>query len=117
MTASHEDDRRKNLRVDFSTRIQVTVGLDDAQVDLEGSSKDLSLRGIFVNTDERFTPGTRCVVKICLTGTLEKIELVMEATVVRHTPKGIGIVFDSMDVETYSHLKKIVQYNQVGYID
>ncbi len=117
MTVSHEDDRRKNLRVDFSTRIQVIVGLDDAQVNLEGSSKDLSLRGIFVITDKRFTPGSRCVVKICLTGSVEKIELVMEATVVRQTPKGIGIVFDSMDVETYSHLKKIVQYNQIGDID
>jgi hypothetical protein len=56
-------------------------------------------------------------VKICLTGTVEKIELVMKATVVRQTTKGVGIVFDSMDVETYSHLKNIVRYNQVEDID
>ncbi len=113
MTALHNDDRRRHTRVDFATDIQVILDIDDKQASLEGSSKDLSLKGIFVTTDTPFTPGTRCVVKIVLTGTREKIELVMTATVVRQDRKGIGIVFDSMDVETYSHLKNIVQYNQV----
>ncbi len=113
MTVSHHDDRRRHTRVGFATDIQVILDIDDKQVPLEGSSKDLSLKGIFVTTDTPFAPGTRCVVKIRLTGTSEKIELVMKATVVRQARNGIGIVFDSMDVETYSHLKNIVQYNQV----
>jgi hypothetical protein len=117
MTVSHHDDRRRHSRVDFATRIQVLLDMDGQQAELEGHSKDLSLKGIFAITDKRFPPGTRCVVKICLTGTVEKIELVMKATVVRQTTKGVGIVFDSMDVETYSHLKNIVRYNQVEDID
>ncbi|HKL00484.1 MAG TPA: PilZ domain-containing protein [Desulfotignum sp.] len=117
MTVSHHDDRRRHSRVDFATRIQVLLDKDGQQEELEGHSKDLSLKGIFVSTDKRFAPGTRCVVKICLTGTVEKIELVMKARVVRQTSLGIGIVFDSMDVDTYSHLKNIVQYNQVADIE
>jgi len=117
MTVSHHDDRRRHSRVVFATRIQILLDVEGRQEQLEGRSKDLSLKGIFVVSDKRFPPGTRCVVKTCLTGTVEKIELVMKAKVVRQTAKGIGIVFDSMDVETYSHLKNIVRYNQVEDID
>ncbi|MCA1794448.1 MAG: PilZ domain-containing protein [Desulfotignum sp.] len=116
MTVLHHDDRRRHTRVVFATDIQIILEIDDKQVTLEGSSKDLSLKGIFVTTDKPFAPGTRCVVKIRLTGTSEKIELVMKATVARQARNGIGIIFDSMDVETYSHLKNIVRYNQVENI-
>ena len=117
MTGSKQDDRRGHSRVDFATRIQILLDIDGQQEQLGGHSKDLSLKGIFAISDKRFPPGTRCVVKTCLTGTVEKIELVMMAKVVRQTTKGIGIVFDSMDVETYSHLKNIVRYNKVEDID
>lgn len=113
MNASTKDDRRRHSRVGFTTEIKIVLNVDDKQVNLEGNSKDLSLKGIFVNTDEQFTIGTQCSVKVFLTGSIEKIELAMHGTVVRQTANGVGIVFDSMDVETYSHLKNIVQYNSV----
>lgn len=111
MSAENNDDRRKHSRVGFTTEIKVLLDLDGEQVILEGNSKDLSMKGIFVSTAQRFPEGTICSVKIYLTGSIEKIELAMQGTIVRQTEKGVGIAFDSMDVETYSHLKNIVQYN------
>ena len=37
----------------------------------------------------------------------------MKGTIIRQTLDGIGIAFDSMDVDTYSHLKNIVRYNRM----
>ena len=111
MTDLNDDDRRKYSRVGFATEIKIDLKIED-QVSLEGNSKNLSLKGIFVTTDQRFDMGTLCSVKICLTGGIEKIELPIEGTLVRETDTGIGIVFNSMDVDTYSHLKNIVHYNR-----
>lgn len=113
MTVTNDDDRRKHSRVDFTTEIKIVLDLDAKRVNLEGNSRDLSLKGIFVHTDQRFPTGTKCSVKVYLTGGIDQIELAMHGTIVRHTDRGVGIVFDSMDVETYSHLKNIVQYNSI----
>ena len=116
MAVLNNDDRRKHSRVGFATEIKIVLKTKD-QVKLDANSKDLSLKGIFVSTDKRFVPGTLCSVKIYLTGGIEKIELLIQGTIVRETDTGIGIVFDSMDLDTYSHLKNIVYYNRVDDSD
>jgi len=113
MVASKDDERRKHSRVGFATQIEIILKTQANQIDLEGSSKDLSLKGIFVRTDKQFERGTACRVNVYLTGGIEEIKLSMEGSVVRQTDTGIGIDFDSMDVDTYSHLKNIVRYNRV----
>jgi Tfp pilus assembly protein PilZ len=116
MTVLNDENRRKHSRVGFATQIKIDLKIKD-HVTLEGNSKDLSLKGIFVSTPRRFARGTSCFVKIYLTGGIEKIELLVEGTIVRQTDTGIGIVFNSMDVDTYSHLKNIVHYNRVDESD
>ncbi len=107
------DERRKHTRVGFTTEIQIVLQDHKNQVKLQGNSRDLSLKGIFVRTDKLFSRGTICAVKIYLTGGIEKIELLVQGTIIRETEAGIGIVFNSMDVETYSHLKNIIRYNRM----
>jgi len=116
MTVLNDENRRKHSRVGFATQIKIDLETNDQTNDpvtLECNSKDLSLKGIFVSTPKRFARGTSCFVKIYLTGGIEEIELLVEGTIVRQTDTGIGIVFNSMDVDTYSHLKNIVHYNRV----
>ncbi len=113
MAVSNNDEKRKHSRVGFATEIRVSIKADGKEIDLEGSSRDLSLKGIFIRTETRFSSGTKCLVKVCLTGGINKIELVMKGTVVRVSDNGMGIVFDSMDVDTYSHLKNIIHYNSM----
>ena len=111
MAVLNDEERRKYSRVGFATGIEIDLKTKD-QARLEGNSKDLSLKGIFVSTPRQFVRGTSCSVKIYLTGGIEKIELLIEGTIVRQTDTGIGILFNSMDVDTYSHLKNIVHYNR-----
>ncbi len=112
MAVLGRDDRRKNSRVGFTAEIKIVLTLWEKQIKLAGNSRDLSRKGIFVSTDQRFPPGTPCCVEICLTGGIEKLQLIIEGRIVRETDAGIGIVFNSMDLETFSHLKNIVYYNR-----
>jgi c-di-GMP-binding flagellar brake protein YcgR len=114
MVVLKNDERRQHSRVDFATTIQIQIEAEGKIVNLSGDSKDLSLHGVFARTDNKLPLGSKCSVTVCLTGTIEKIELLMKGAVVRDDVDGMGIKFDSMDVETYSHLKNIVQYNSIG---
>ena len=113
MTASKNDERRKHSRVGFATTIQILLEADGEKINLDASSRDLSLKGIFVTTKKKLSSGTKCAIKVYLTGTIDKIELLMKGTIVRVSDNGMGIGFDSMDVNTYSHLKNIVRYNSM----
>jgi len=113
MAVSNNDERRKHSRVGFSTVMKVLIEADGKQISLDANSRDLSLKGVFISSETKFSSGTKCAVTVYLTGGIEKIELLMKGTIVRSTDKGMGIVFDSMDVDTYSHLKNIVYYNSV----
>jgi len=111
MGVSNNDDRRKHSRVGFTTRIEIILKAEGKQVILDASSKDMSLTGLFVETDQRFALKTYCEVNIYLSGGIDDIKLTIQGSLVRQTESGIGIVFESMDVDTYTHLKNIVMYN------
>ncbi len=113
MGDSQDKDRRKHERVGFKTDIKISLILNHQEVKLTANSEDLSLKGVFVNTDTTFPVGTACYIKIYLSGGVDEIALSIQGTIVRQTRKGVGVEFDSMDVDTYSHLKKIVQYNRI----
>jgi hypothetical protein len=113
MVVSNNDDRRRNERVGFTTPINIAIIVGGEKMNLLGSSRDLSLKGIFVNTQNKIPIGTNCSVEVSLSGSINKIVLKMKATIVRETDRGIGIAFDSMDVDTYTHLKNVVQYNSI----
>ena len=109
MMSNPENNRRSKIRVDFQTRIVVDV--TEPPVQMDGDSRNLSLKGIFVNTKEDISPGARCRVQIFLSGRTEPTPLCMEGTVVRKDPSGVAITFDSMDLDSYTDLKNIVRYN------
>ncbi|MBF0257577.1 MAG: PilZ domain-containing protein [Desulfamplus sp.] len=112
MVIIENDGRRHYQRVLFSTRIILIFSdNEDNEVDVTGSSANLSLKGLFVKVEEKVAPGMACKVKIILSGGIADIELLIHARVTRVEDNGMGIVFDAMDLETYTHLKNIVQYN------
>jgi len=110
MTPSN-DNRRKFDRVKFAIPLKIELDIDGKIVELPGSSKNLSLKGIYIDTPRRFKPGTPCSVKLQLSGSSEKIELIMQASIARKTGEGMGISFESMDVDTFTHLNNILRYN------
>jgi len=102
-------ERRNGIRVEFETEVFVTVeGMENRY---KGSSKDLSMRGVFIKTAKTPAENTPCQVTIKLLGLEEDMVLLMEGRVVRATSDGYAIFFDSVDLDTYTHLKNIVRYN------
>lgn len=112
MGISDKDDRRKYSRVDFITKIEIHM-LDESgqEIQLSANSKDLSQRGVFVKTDKRPVLDTTCRVSVYLSGGIEDLRLDIQGRIVRHTDAGFGVAFESMDVDTYTHLKTLVLYN------
>lgn len=109
MFKHHNIDRRKQERVGFETQVVLNIG--QAQIQVAGNSRDLSLGGIFVNTAEPAPKGVKCKVRVVLTGTQEQFHLEMVGRVVRREERGLAIEFDVIDLDSYTHLKKIVSYN------
>ena len=109
MEITDNQERRRHTRVHFSTRIVLMA--NDTEIEAMGNSKDLSLKGVFVNTDKKLDVGAECHVKIFLSGGIGDIELAMKAKVARVVDTGLGLCFESMDVDSYTHLKNIVLYN------
>lgn len=102
-------DRRKKLRVDFKTSIILKT--DQSEIHIEGNSKDLSLKGIFIHTQENTAVGTKCRVEVKLTGMTEQLNLYMQGKIIRRDQNGIAVEFESMDLDSYTHLKNLVRYN------
>lgn len=109
MISDEEKGRRKHDRVAFVTNILLSS--KNFEIDVTGNSRDLSLKGMFVHTEEILEANTPCVIIIILSGGVKDIKLSINARVARVEAHGMGIVFDTMDLDSYTHLKNIVQYN------
>ena len=75
------------------------------------STKDLSLRGVYVKTQERLEVGTPCRLEIELTGSTSRLILAIKARVVRVDQEGMAFLFDEIDLDSFFHLKNILYYN------
>lgn len=109
MVIKDESERRSGIRVEFET--DVTVSVEGMETRHKGSSKDLGMRGVFVRTAKHPEVNTVCLVTIRLQGLDDEVILKMDGHVVRTTDEGYAIYFDSVDLDTYTHLKNIVRYN------
>lgn len=103
------DEKRKRTRVHFET--QVVLKTDVSEITAGANSSDISMKGMFVSTDEKIPVGTPCDIEIVLSGTTSRLALNIEGAVARQDKDGLGITFNSMDVDSYLHLKNIVMYN------
>jgi len=55
--------------------------------------------------------GTPCDIEILLTGTSTRLALSIKGIIARQDASGLRIAFDSVDVDSFIHLKNIVMYN------
>ncbi len=104
-------ERRNHERVDFSAPISIMIETEDDTIEVTGDSQDLSLKGMFIPTDKKVPLGSHCIIKIFLSGTRDSLELNIQGVIARAENNGLGIIFDSMDVDSFTYLKNIVKYN------
>ena len=104
-----EKNRRKRTRVDFTTKVVLKTESD--LITVNADSADISLKGIFIKTEDKIIPGTRCDIEILLSGTSSRLSLNIKGVIVHQRKDGLGVNFESMDVDSHFHLKNIVMYN------
>jgi hypothetical protein len=102
-------DKRSVERVPF--RVSAILKTNNREIRSE-TTEDLSVKGVFVLTEEFLEEETPCQVLLELSGTSSDLRLRMEGRVARVRPgKGMGIEFTTLDLEVYTLLKNIVEYN------
>lgn len=104
-----ENNRRSKVRVDFQS--QIIIHVLEPELELQGDSRNLSLKGIFVETPVDVPLYAKCRIQVFLSGTVSPVSLDMEGIVTRKEPTGIAVAFNSMDLDSYTELKNIVRYN------
>ena len=109
MPDQNYSEKRVGERVNFETKIILETS--DKKIIAHGSSRDLSMKGAFVKTDESFQIGIDCQLTVTLTGSTDEVILHMKGTIVRKEASGVAIHFNSVDLDSYTHLKKLVQFN------
>jgi hypothetical protein len=102
-------ERRSRTRVRFETL--VVVRTDETEITARAGSRDVSLQGLYVNTDERLPRDTPCEVEIQLTGSSVLLSIRAQGRVARSDAGGLGIEFESFDPDSYFHLRNLVMYN------
>jgi hypothetical protein len=102
-------EKRKKTRVHFKT--EVILKTDESEIEAKANSRDISINGVFVNTEKSVPVGTPCDIEILLTGTSTRLALSIKGIVTRQEASGLGIAFDSMDIDSHFHLSNIIMYN------
>lgn len=99
-------DRRNFSRVDF----KVSALLQTDGTAIKGEVKDLSLHGLYLETQEIIPIGTTVEITIYLSATPEPVVINVSGSVARIVPGGLGCSFDKMDVDSFAHLRSIISY-------
>jgi len=101
-----DPNHREFTRVPIKIEIQIKVR---DKVFLTDNTKDLSMKGVFLESDDELSLGEPCEVSIFLVGT-DPIEIHFKGKVGRAVKNGIGIEFTEMDLESYEHLQNLLRY-------
>lgn len=110
---STEHDCREFSRVDVQVRVEIER---PGQPVFKAVARDVSLNGVRVNSPERFNSDVRCDVKIILGDDAsegESVVIVARGCAVRSDGECVAIHFDDLDLEGYSHLKKLILYHSL----
>lgn len=98
---------RKFSRVAFSVAATVVCG----ERSFTGDVENLSMKGMFVYTEEKLQIGEPVNITISLTGTEPEIRVDFEGVVSRIAENGVAFNFEKIDIDSYTHLKNIIAYN------
>lgn len=99
-------DRRSFSRVDF----RVSALLQAEGVAVKGEVADISLHGVYIETEERIPVGTPVEITVYLSSATEPVVINVKGVVARLVPGGIGCAFEKMDVESFAHLRSVISY-------
>jgi len=98
---------REFSRIEVGIRVEINREGKDT---FKAIAHDVSLNSVCIRSNEAFDANEPCDVKIIL-GEEDPIVIEASGCAVRSDGEYIAIQFDKLDMEGYSHLKKLILYN------
>lgn len=102
-------EKRSLSRVLFGTKAVIRY----RGTEFEGDVENLSLNGMFIKTQQEIPDGEVVEITIHLAGDTSSLSINIEGKVIRDDEKGIGLMYQKVDLDSFIHLRNIVSYNSV----
>lgn len=100
-------DKRINKRVNFN----VTGSVEYQGTSCSGDIENLSMKGMYLKACKSIPVGSEVKVSINLSGASSELLLHVDGNISRSDENGIAIIFSRIDLDSYSHLRNIINYN------
>ena len=85
------ENKRKRIRISFEAQAELRFETIDAI--LSTKMKNISMNGIFVETDKIIPLNTPCDIKVLVTAPHSKLTIETQGFVSRHDSSGLGVKF------------------------
>ena len=105
MSASEQ---RQSERINFISTAILRYGSEytlEARVD----TRDISLQGVFVQTEQRIALNTPCNLEIDLVGNTSAMDFRVKGVIQRHDATGMAIAFTHLEPDSYLHILNLVK--------
>jgi hypothetical protein len=99
-------EKRNFSRVDFKKEVEIHICGKKSS----GFIENLSLKGAYIKTTYKLQEGDQVEIVIHLAGD-DDFDIYLQGKVVRLTEDGAGIIFEKLDLGSFSHLRNIIAYN------
>ena len=80
-------------------------------LDFEALTEDLSLSGVLIYTDHHIQVGKMISVSLNLPSVSRGSPVTIDGVVVRNNDQGVAFQFKSVDYDTFSFLKNVIEIN------
>jgi hypothetical protein len=104
-------EQRTKARIKFET--SATLQVEEQRLLANTLSRDMSLDGIFIRTNEQVPLNVPCLVTITITGSTSTLTMRIKGRTIRQDRNGVAVRFTELEMDSYLHLKNIVLNNQV----
>lgn len=100
-------EKRTDTRIHFDVKGSVEHETGTYTGDIE----NLSMKGMFLKAAGNIPVGSDVKVKIHLAGASSDLVVNINGRICRGGGNGIAVIFDRIDLDSYTHLRNIITYN------
>lgn len=113
-----KENLREFTRVTIAVEAEVRFAKEGEATVVTGRTKDLSMKGIFILSEEKLPVGSKCLVSLTPIREPKHFRIEANGRVVRLGEAGMGIEFvEIFGLESYDHLRNVVLYNSSHEIE
>lgn len=105
-------DQEKRKRTRVPVHLGVTVSLEGHMIGVD--LVNISLTGILCGSSPLFRKGAACTVILSLS---DDLKITIDSNILRVGERETAISFTGMDEESFTHLRRLVQYNTTDDAD